>query len=435
MVGSRITKRMVDSLKVAAAEYVAWDGDIPGFGVRVRTSGSKSYIVQYRAGVGRKAPTRKLTLGTVGKLTPDEARNLARRAVGSIAHGLDPAGARAEDRRGLTVGELAAVFLTDHVQAKRRRGTAAHYWDILERIVIPALGTTKASRVKRPDLAKLHLKWKRTPYQANRIAAVVGSMYSFAVKRGLVPDGLNPARGIEKYPENGRERFLSTDELVRLGAAIRKAETTGIAWSVDETKPNSKHVPKRKRRTVIGPHAAAAIRLLLFTGCRLREILHLKWDHVDFERGLLFLPESKTGKKTVVLNAPALAVIKGLDRVGQYVVAGDDPDDPPADLKRPWAMVTREAGLDGLRIHDLRHSFASFGAGGGLGLPIVGKLLGHANAVTTARYAHLDADPLRVASERIAGTIAAAMGEKGHRKPGAVVKLRLAKQFPNHRSR
>src|SRR6516165_1458381 len=412
MVGSRITKRMVDSLKVAAAEYVAWDGDIPGFGVRVRPSGSKSYIVQYRAGAGRKAPTRKLTIGAVGKLTPDEARNLARRAVGSIAHGLDPAGARAEDRRGLTVGELAAVFLTDHVQAKRRRGTAAHYWDILERIVIPALGTTKASRVKRPDLAKLHLKWKRTPYQANRIAAVVGSMYSFAVKRGLVPDGLNPARGIEKYPENGRERFLSTDELVRLGAAIRKAETTGIAWSVDETKPNSKHVPKRKRRTVIGPHAAAAIRLLLFTGCRLREILYLKWDHVDFERGLLFLPESKTGKKTVVLNAPALAVLSTLPRVGPFVVAGNDPERPRTDLKRPWAMVTREAGLEGLRIHDLRHSFASFGAGGGLGLPIIGKLLGHSQSSTTMRYAHLDNDPLRRASESIAGRIAAALEGK-----------------------
>lgn len=158
--------------------------------------------------------------------------------------------------------------------------------------------------------------------------------------------------------------------------------------------------------------------------CRLREILHLKWEHVDFERGLLFLPESKTGRKTVVLNAPALAVLKGLDRIGQYVVAGDDPDEPRADLKRPWAMVTREAGLDGLRIHDLRHSFASFGAGGGLGLPIVGKLLGHANAATTARYAHLDADPLRVASDRIAGTIAAAMGETTHRKLGTLVKLR-----------
>jgi integrase len=424
MVGSRITKRTVGALKTTASEYVAWDDDISGFGVRVRPSGAKTYIVQYRAGAGRKAPTRKLTLGPVGKLTPDEARTLARKAVGSIAHGADPAGKRADDRKGLTVAELTHAFLADHVEAKRRAGTARHYRDILERIVIPALGTTKADRMSRPDLAKLHLKWKRTPYQANRIVAVVGSMYSFAGKRGLVPEGLNPARGIEKFAEDGRERFLSTEELVRLGAANRKAEKDGIAWDVDEIKPTSKHVPKRNRRTVIGPHAAAAIRLLLFTGCRLREILHLKWEHVDFERGLLFLPESKTGKKTVVLNAPALAVLNGLDRVGQYVVAGDDPNEPRADLKRPWAMVTREAGLDGLRIHDLRHSFASFGAGGGLGLPLVGKLLGHANAVTTARYAHLDADPLRVASERIGSTIAAAMGEQEHRKSGAVVKLR-----------
>src|SRR5262245_9933047 len=220
MVGSRITKRTVDGLKVTASEYVAWDGDIPGFGVRVRPSGAKSYIVQYRAGAGRKAPTRKLTLGPVGKLTPDEARTLARKAVGSIAHGLDPAGDRADDRKGLTVAELVSVFLAEHVQAKRRTGTAAHYRDILERIVMPALGTAKADRVKRSDLAKLHLQWKRTPYQANRIVAVVGSMYSFAGKRGLVSEGLNPARGIEKYPEDGRERFLSTDELVRLGAAI-----------------------------------------------------------------------------------------------------------------------------------------------------------------------------------------------------------------------
>jgi integrase len=202
--------------------------------------------------------------------------------------------------------------------------------------------------------------------------------------RGLVPDGLNPARGIEKYAEEGRERFLSTDELVRLGAALRKAETEGIAWELAQDKPISKHVPKKNRRTVIGPHAAAAIRLLLFTGCRLREILHLMWQHLDFERGLLFLPDSKTGKKTIVLNAPALAVFKGLDRVGDYVIFGEDPKEPRTDLKRPWSLVTREAGLEGLRIHDLRHSFASFGAGGGLGLPIVGKLLGHANAVTTA---------------------------------------------------
>jgi integrase len=424
IVGTRLTKRSVDGLLARGAEYVAWDSEIAGFGVRVRSTGAKTYIVQYRAGAGRKAPTRKLTLGTVGKLTAEEARSLAKKAVGSVAHGADPAAQRAEDRKGVTVAELAAVFLSEHVSAKRRAGTAAHYRDVLDRIAIPALGRLKADRVSRADLAKLHLKWKSTPYQANRVLAVVGSMYGFGAKHGLVAEGMNPARGIERYSEDSRERFLSTDELVKLGAAIRKAERKGITWEVTEWKPTSKHIPKKKRRTVIGPHAAAAIRLLLFTGCRLREILHLRWEHVDFERGLLFLPNTKTGRKTIVLNVPALAVLKGLERIGSYVVASEQPDEPRADLKRPWAMVTREARLEGLRIHDLRHSFASFGAGGGLGLPIVGKLLGHASAVTTARYAHLDADPLRVASERIGSTIAAALGESVLRKAGAVVKLR-----------
>ena len=421
--GTRLTKRMVEGLKARDAEYVAWDADIPGFGVRVRPTGARTFIVQYRAGVGRKAPTRKLTLGAIGKLTTEEARSLAKKAVGSVAHGADPAGRRTQDRKGVTVAELAAIFLSEHVTAKRRAGTVVHYRDILDRIAVPALGRLKADRVSRADLAKLHFKWKSTPYQANRVLAVVGSMYGFGAKHGLVPEGTNPARGIERYSEDGRERFLSTDELVKLGAAIRKAEKEGIAWNVNEARPTSKHVPKKKRRTVIGPHAAAAIRLLLFTGCRLREILHLKWEHVDFERGLLFLPDSKTGRKTIVLNAPALTVLNSRERVGSYVVSGEQPDEPRADLKRPWAMVTREARLEGLRIHDLRHSFASFGAGGGLGLPIVGKLLGHASAVTTARYAHLDADPLRVASERIGSTIAAALGEGTPRKDGAVVKL------------
>ncbi len=162
-------------------------------------------------------------------------------------------------------------------------------------------------------------------------------------------------------------------------------------------------------------------RLLLFTGCRLREILHLKWEQVDLERGQLFLADSKTGKKTVILNAPALAVLTGLDRLGSYVVPGDDPEKPRADLKRPWEAIARHAGLDCVRLHDLRHTYASFVADGGLGLPIIGKLLGHTQAATTARYAHLDNDPLRRASENIGGRIAAALEGK---KSGAVVPLR-----------
>jgi integrase len=151
--------------------------------------------------------------------------------------------------------------------------------------------------------------------------------------------------------------------------------------------------------------------LLIFTGARLREILGLKWNYVDFERGLLLLPDSKTGPKTIVLNAPALAILSELPRIGDFVIVGDNPDMPRHDLNRPWRLVSQRAGIDGVRLHDLRHTHASVGAGAGLGLPIIGKLLGHSQASTTQRYAHLDADPLRRASEHIAGHIAAAMGE------------------------
>jgi integrase len=420
----RITKRVVDSLKATDKDYVAWDADLPGFGVRVRPSGAKSFIAVYRAGSGRKAPLRKLTIASVAKITAEEARAQAKKAIGAAAGGADPAGSKSIERKTLTIADLIDTFLSDHVEAKRKLGTQGHYRDILNRIVRPEIGTAKADKVRRADISRLHLKWKKTPYQANRILAVVGSMYAFGGKRGLVPEIINPARGIEKFPEQGRERFLSSGELEKLGAALRLAETDGIPWRIDEGKPTAKHIPKKARRTVIDPLAAGALRLLLFSGCRLREILHLKWQEVDMERGLLFLSDSKTGRKTIVLNAPALAVLAGLPRVGSYVIPGDNAEMPRTDLKRPWTMVTRQAGLDGLRIHDLRHSFASFGAGGGMGLPIVGKLLGHANATTTARYAHLDADPLRRASNAIASTIAAAMGENPAFNDGKVIPLR-----------
>jgi integrase len=299
--------------------------------------------------------------------------------------------------------------MTDHVRAKRKAGTAEFYQDILHRIVKPAVGTTKADKLTRLQIGKLHSSLSETPFQANRVLGVVGSMYAFAGRAGIVAEGTNPARGIDKFKESRRERFLTGGELERLGGAIREAETIGIPWRVDDTKPTTKHVPKGARVTKIGPYAAAALRLLLFTGCRLREILHLRWQHVDMERGCLFLPDSKSGRKTVILNAPALAVLNTLERVGSYVVPGDDPEQPRHDLKRPWDAVTKRAGLVGVRLHDLRHTYASFGAGGGLGLPIIGRLLGHAQAATTARYAHLDNDPLRCASEAIAGRIAAAL--------------------------
>jgi integrase len=409
MAEHKITKRVVDALRIEAHEYAVWDAKMPGFGVRVRPTGAKSYVVVYRAGTGRGAPVRRYTIAAVGKITPEKARGRARAILGAVAHGQDPAQEKARERQNPTVSELADRFLCEHVETKRKPGTAATYRYVIESTLKPRIGSTKVDKLSRNAVAKMHSALRETPSWANRALAVVSSMYTFAARVGLVQERTNPARGIDKFPEHRHERFLTGEELERLGSAIREAETEGIAWDADEGKTNAKHLPTR-----MSPFAAGAIRLLLFTGCRLREILHLKWDHVDLERGLLFLADSKTGKKTVILNAPALAVLSSLDRLGSYVVPGNDPEKPRADLKRPWQAVAKRAGLDDVRLHDLRHTYASFGAGSGLGLPIIGRLLGHTQAATTARYAHLDNDPLRRASEAIGGRIAAALdGKKG----------------------
>jgi integrase len=409
MTHRKITKRTIDALQSNGGEFTAWDNTVSGFGVRVRPTGAKSYVVVYRAGVGRGAPVRRYTIAAVGKITPERARARAKVILGAVAYGDDPANQKTAERGAPTVAELADRFMADHVRAKRKAGTAEFYRDILDRIVKPAMGTAKADKLTRLQVGRLHSSLADTPFQANRMLAVVGSMYTFAGRASFVPEGTNPARGIDKFKESRRERFLTGEELERLGNAIREAETTGIPWSVDETKSTAKHVPKAKRSTRIAQSAAAALRLLLFTGCRLREILHLRWEHVDFERGCLFLPDSKSGRKTVILNAPALAVLNAMQLVGPFVIPGDDPERPRHDLKRPWDALIKRAGLAGVRLHDLRHTYASFGAGGGLGLPIIGRLLGHTQAATTARYAHLDNDPLRRASEAIAARIAAAL--------------------------
>jgi integrase len=361
-----------------------------------------------------------LTLARVGDVSPDQARKLAKAKRSAVVLGADPAAEKAAARRADTLRQAAEAFLREHVEAKRKPSTALSYRGILDRHVLPHLGSRKAADVTAADLARLHRKMVGYQYQANRMIAVVGSLYTFARKQRIVsPAFVNPARDVERYRERRRERFLSSDELARLGDAIREAETLGLPYEVDETSPTAKHAPKGNKRRAnlspLGPHAGAALRLLLFTGARLREILHLKWEHVDAECGVLLLRESKTGQKAIVLNAPALAVLANVPRIGCYVIAGQSAgsknEKPRADLKAPWKAVRKRARLAGVRIHDLRHTHASIGAGAGLGLPIIGKLLGHTQPATTHRYAHLDADPLRKASNVIGNHIAKAMGE------------------------
>ena len=405
MAAMRLTKRAVDGLAPSNRELRVYDADLSGFGVRVMPSGFKSWFVEYRPkGGGGLVPTKRMTLGETTKLTADEARNAARDVLATVRLGGDPAGERRKSREMPTLAQLLEQFLADEVEPKRKRTTASTYRHYVRNIIVPAIGTTKANALTKADVNRLHRKVGREhPTTANRVLAVLSSAYGFGASHiSGFPEGMNPTRGVEKFSEESRERFLSSDELQRLGAALREAETVGFPWRVDEGKPTAKHLaaPER-RRTVLSPAVVAALRLLLFTGCRLREILHLRWADVDFERGMLFLPDSKTGRRAVILNAPALAVLDSLPRLGSFVIAGEAPNKPRSDLKRPWQAVAKHAGLEGLRIHDLRHSFASIGAGSGMGLPIVGKLLGHAQARTTSRYAHLDNDPLRRATEAI----------------------------------
>jgi integrase len=408
----KIGRRALSALPAVSRPTVFYDTDLTGFGLKASPTGALSYIVEYRPGAGgRSVSKRRMVVGTPKSLTPEEARSQASGILARVRLGDDPAAERSNARKAETVSDLLISFMDDHIRAKRKVRTAKLFQGYVDNHIEPALGTRKAPFMTRADIERLHKAIGKThPVTANRVLALIGAAYAYGLRSGHLPERMaNPASGIERFREQVRERFLSESELLRLGEAIREAETVGIPW-VKQSK--SKHAPKPENRvTNIGPHAAAALRLLMFTGARLREILDLQWDHVDLQRGLLFLPDSKTGKKTIVLGAPAFAVLENLPRVGKFVIAGTDNDKPRADLQRPWALVSERADLAGLRLHDLRHSFASIGAGSGFGLPVIGKLLGHSNSKTTERYAHLAADPLRRASDAISGATATAMGE------------------------
>ena len=378
MTPQRITKRTVDGLQCNGREFTAWDDRVNSFGVRVLPDWREVLRCRLQGGLGAMVPpVRRYTISAVGKITPERARARAKVILGAVAHGQIQQTRNRRTRRahgGRTSGPVHGRPCASQAQGRNGGVLPRHSGSHSE----AGRGHHEGRQADPAPGRQVAFLACRHTFQANRVLAVVGSMYAFAGFAGIVPEGTNPARGIDKFKESRRERFLTGEELERLGSAIREAETTGIPWSVDETKPTAKHVPKAKRSTRIAQSATAALRLLLFTGCRLREILHLRWEHVDFERGCLFLPDSKSGRKTVILNAPALAVLNAMERVGPYVVPGEHPELARHDLKRPWDAVTKRAGLTGVRLHDLRHTYASFGAGGGLGLPIIGRLLGHA---------------------------------------------------------
>ena len=384
----RITKRAVDAAKPRKTDSYLWDPELHGFGLKVTPAGRKVYLVQYRLG-GRKGRTRRVTIGQHGQITPTFARDEAKRLLGTIATGRDPAAERDKAKADRSVATVLDQFMAEHVRPKLKPSTAEGYQRVARLYVLPSLGRYSIADVKRTGIARLHHEMRSKPYQANSTLAMLSKFFGWAEKHGLRPDGTNPCRHVEKYPEGRRERFLSQAEWAQLGDALRQAETDKSC----------------------SPWAIAAIRLLAFTGARRNEILTLRWEHLSEEHESLLLPVSKTGRKTIRLNAPALAVLHEIPRLedNPYVICGERPGRHLVNLEKPWRRIRAAAKLDDVRLHDLRHSFASVGASGGQSLVIIGKMLGHSQPATTARYAHLADDPVRAASEAVGRHIASAM--------------------------
>jgi integrase len=382
----KITKRVVDAAEIREREYFIWDEDLPGFGLRVLPSGRKRYIIQYRA--GRRS--RRISLGASSVLTCEQARSRAITIIAATKNGEDPAARRDADRRAITVKELAERFQKEHIDLRLKPSTAKGYKRLLERFVLPRLGNHRVTEVTRADIAQLHHDLRHIAYDANRCLEMISKMFNLAEMWGLRPDGSNPRKHIKKYPEQKRERFLSPAELKRVGDVLREMEDEGIELS----------------------SAIAATRLLILTGCRLGEIMTLQWGHVDLTGRALRLPDSKTGAKVVHLGQPAIDVLTDIKKVDKnpWVIVGTLPGARLTDLQPFWQRVRARAGLKDVRIHDLRHTFASTAIASGQGLPMIGKLLGHTQVQTTARYAHLAAEPVQNAADSVANSLRRALG-------------------------
>ena len=377
----KLTKRTVDALEVEGKDMVFWDRELAGFGVRVHATGRKTYVVQTRGPAGPK----RVTLGRHGELAVEEARKQAALIIDRIKRGEDLSAAAPGAET--TVAGLAERFMRTHVEKHLKPASASAYRTMLDKHILPALGGMGLEEVSGAEAAALHHKLRETPARANQAVHLLSRMYTLAEAWELVPPGRNPCRALRRYRTRKRERFLAPEEYRRLGRALRQAEAESGIW----------------------PPAVAAVRLLVLTGCRRGEILNLGWDDVDRTAGDLRLRDAKAGPRMVPLTEPVLRVLDAIPRSedNPWVIAGQRPGKRLTGLHHYWRPIRERAGLADVRLHDLRHSYASRALALGESLYTIGKLLGHTSVATSARYAHLMREAEREAAVRVGGSIGA----------------------------
>ncbi|MCC3305539.1 tyrosine-type recombinase/integrase [Sneathiella sp. HT1-7] len=376
----KLTKRFVDLAALPSPgekDIFHWDSELKGFGLRIKHTGIKSYLVQYR----KDGRSRRLTLAKHGALTADQARQRARIELGNVAKGEDPAEDRQQQRKAPTFAHLAEDYIKRHALPNKRPKSVKDDQSMLDNYLLPKLGNLKVQNIRQRDLEQIILKLRETPYRANRVRALASKMFNLAGHWGW--SDKNPVTGIPKFQEQKRDRWLSEGELQRLATVL-------------ENHPNER--------------AVTIVRMLILTGARRGELMSAKWEDFNFERAVWTKPAHTTKQKRteyVPLSDDAIRIMTdwrdGQPEIGEYAFPGKRAGQPVTEIKRFWDEVRAAANLPDVRLHDLRHTFASHLVSSGVSLPIVGKLLGHTQPQTTQRYAHLADDPLREAANKMYG--------------------------------
>lgn len=375
-----LTKRFVESLVPDPEKLTQyWDSALKGFGVIVLPSGRRTYCIQYR---NQNRVLKRLKIGVHGQVTTEEARALARKHLASITHGEDPTQDKQQSKELFNLHDLARDYCERHGKQKRLKSLEEDQ-KLLNNIILPSLGSLKVPHVTRRDIESLILRLEKTPYQANRTLALLSKMFALAIAWEWRET--NPVTGVKKYQEEKRDRWLNDEELNSM-------------WAVLDTH---------------GSHLTSYLfKFLLLTGARKGEATKATWDQFDLTKGVWTKPSHMTKQKKkehLPLSEKALAILqtlKGMNTENSpYLFPGRVPGQPIKEVKTFWKRVLKESGLTGVRIHDLRHTHASHLVSSGLSLSIVGKLLGHTQASTTMRYAHLADEPLREAAERFGAKV------------------------------